>query len=74
MSKEKTDYFVLAEATALQKVIFVVFIIAGIVLFYAIMIPLIKYFVTTTLNGVVHCKSNELITYTLEKTKIQRRT
>jgi len=74
LNKEKTDYFVFAEATILQKVIFTISIIAGIVLFYAIVIPLIKYFVATTLNGVVHCKSNELITYTLEKTKIQRQT
>ena len=74
MSKEKTDYFVLAEATLLQKVVLTITIIAGIMLFYAILIPLIKYFVITTLNGAVHCESNELISYTLDNTKIQRRT
>lgn len=74
MSKEKTDYFVLAEATLLQKIILTIVVIAGIVLFYAIVIPGIKYFVVSTLNGAVHCESNELVPYSLEKTKIERRT
>ena len=74
MSKEKTDYFKLAEATPLQKIILTISIISGIILFYVVVIPLIKYFVVTTLNGAVHSGSNELISYTLDNTKIQRRT
>jgi hypothetical protein len=74
LSKEKTDYFRLAEATLLQKIILTISIVAGIILFYAVLIPLIKYFVVTTLNGAVHSGSNELVSYTLDNTKIQRRT
>ena len=74
MSKEKTDYFVLAEATTLQKVILTLSIIAGVVLFYLIVIPSIKYFVVSTLNGTVHNNSNEFVQYSLDNAKIQRQT